>query len=160
MDRREFWATKAVVPVWHAVVFSHPAMAAPIRLVANQFEPVTLSGQAHTPAPMSVQLPESSGSASPKLTVSFPRQVVGREFKRQMAIIAASGSREPITVELSIYYGSTAAPDSSWTLYVAEQGGITFGRDAVQVVASDDNPMRYSVALIYDPVVFSGLVQL
>ncbi len=160
MDRREFWATKATVPVWHAIVFDHPALASPIRLVANQFSAVTLSGQVHTPVPMSVQPPENSGNAPPKLTVSFPRQVVGREFKRQMAIIAASGSREAITVTLSVYYGSTSAPETSWTLYVAEQGGITFSADAVQVVATDDNPMRRSVALIYAPAVFTGLVQL
>lgn len=160
MDRREFWATKATVPVWHAVVFSHPALAAPFRLVANQFAPVTLGGQVHTPVPMNVQPPENSGNAPPKLTVSFPRQVVGREFKRQMAVIAASGSREAITVTLSVYYGNPLVPESTWSLYVAEQGGISFGRDTVQVVASDDNPMRRSVALIYEPQTFTGLVQL
>lgn len=160
MDRREFWATKATVPVWHAVVFSHPALAAPFRLVANQFEPVTLSGQEHTPVPMSVQPPENASNAPPKLVVSFPRQVVGREFKRQMAVIAASGSREPIEVTLAVYYGDTSAPETTWSLYVAEQGGIAFGRDTVQVTASDDNPMRRSVALIYEPQTFTGLVQL
>ncbi|MDT7834953.1 hypothetical protein [Aquabacterium sp. OR-4] len=160
MDRREFWATKATVPVWHAVVFSHPALATPFRLVANQFEPVTLSGQVHTPVPMSVQPPESSSSSPPRLTVSFPRQVVGREFKRQIALIAASGSRDAIEVTLAIYYGSTSAPEATWNLYVADQSGITFGRDTVQVIASDDNPMRRSVALIYQPEVFTGLVQL
>jgi hypothetical protein len=160
MDRREFWATKATVPVWHAITFSHPALATPIRLVANQFSPVTLSGEVHTPVAMSVQPPETSGSAPPKLTVLFPRQVVGREFKRNMALIDASGSRDAIAVTLAVYYGSTAAPESTWTLYVAEHGGITFSRDTVQVVASDDNPMRRSVALIYDPGIFTGLVQL
>ena len=160
MDRREFWATKATAPVWHAVTFDHPALAAPIRLVANQFAPVTLSGQVHTPAPMSLQLPESSGSTPPKLTISFPRQVVGREFKRQMALIAASGSREAIAVTLGIYYDSTTAPQSTWTLYVSDQAGVIFNAETVQVIASDDNPMRRSVALIYDPATFTGLVQL
>lgn len=157
MDRAEFWSTKSVLPVWHAVEFNHPEMVEPFRLVANQFAPVTLSGEVHTPVPMSIQPPEQSGSAPPKLTITFPRAVVGREFKRQLRLIAASGSREPITVTHSIYFGDVSAPEVTWTLYVGEQNGVSFGREAVQVAASDDNPMRRGVAIIYDPSVFTGL---
>lgn len=160
MDRAEFWATKSTEPVWHAVVFDHPELAAPIRLVANQFEPVTLSGEVHTPAPMTIQPPEQSANSSPKLTIGFPRQVVGREFKARLREIAASGSREPITVTHSIYFGDTSAPEVTWTLYVSDQTGVAFSADSVQVTASDDNPMRRSVALIYDPGTFTGLIQL
>lgn len=160
MDRAEFWATKSVEPVWHAVVFDHPELAEPIRLVANQFEPVTLGGQVHTPVPMSIQPPEQSASAAPKLTISFPRQVVGRQFKQHLRAIAASGSREPITVTHAVYFGDTSAPEVTWTLYVSDQAGVAFNAETVQVVASDDNPMRRSVALTYDPGTFTGLIQL
>lgn len=157
MDCDEFWATKSTLPVWHAIVFDHPELAAPIRLVANQFEPVTLSAAVHTPVPMTVRTPEQSGSAPPRLTVAFPRQVVGREFKRQLRAIAASGSREPIEVVHNIYFGDPATPQVTWTLYASDQTGIAFDRETVQVTASDDNPMRRSVATIYDPSVFTGL---
>lgn len=89
--------------------------------------------------------------------MSFPRQVVGREFKRQLRLIQASGSREPIAVTYAIYMGDTAAPEMTWSLYAAEAGGVQFSTDAVQVVATDNNPMRLSASVIYDPSVFTGL---
>ena len=158
MDRREFWATKSTQPVWHAIVFEHSELPAPFRLVANQFEPVTLGGFVHTPVPMTVRTPEQSGNAPPRMTVAFTRQVVGREFKRQLRHIAATGSREPITVTHNIYFGDPDTPQVTWTLYASDQGGVAFDRETVQVIASDDNPMRRSVATIYDPSVFTGLV--
>lgn len=157
MDRREFWATKSTEPVWHAVVFTHSELPAPFRLVANQFEPVTLGGFVHTPVPMSVRPPEQAGNAAPRMAITFPRQVVGREFKRQLRAIAATGSREPIVVTHNIYFGDPDTPQVTWTLYASDQDGVAFSKDAVQVTASDDNPMRRSVATIYDPSVFTGL---
>jgi protein involved in polysaccharide export with SLBB domain len=157
MDKAEFWSTKSPLPEWHAIVFTHPAFDAPFRLVANQFAPVTLGGQVHTPAPMSIKPPDSKGDTQPKLTLIFPRQVVGREFKRQLRLVTASASRDPISVTYSVYLGDTAAPEIVWQLYAAEAGGVTFNQDSVQVSATDDNPMRRAVAPIYDPGVFTGL---
>ena len=157
MDKAVFWSTKSPLPEFHAITFSHPAMAVPFRLVANQFAAVTLAGHVHTPAPMTIKPPDQSSDAQPRMTLAFPRQVVGREFKRQLAIIVASGSREPITVTYAIYLGDTDAPQLSWDLYVSESSGITFSAESVQVVATDSNPMRRAVAPIYDPAVFTGL---
>lgn len=155
MDPRTFWATKSPLPEFHSITFEHPAFAAPIRLVANQFAAVTLGGFAHTPAPMTIKPPDQTGSAQAKLSMAFPRQVVGREFKRQLKLTA--GSRAPITVRYAVYLDDLATPALTWNLYVSDAGGVTFTADSVQVAATDSNPMRMSAAQIYDPSVFTGL---
>lgn len=157
MDKRVFWSTKSPEPEFHAVVFDHPAFDGVFRLVANQFEEVTLGGFVHTPAPMTIKPPEQSGTVQPRLTLSLPRQVVGREFKRQLKLVELSGSRAPIALTYSIYCGDTDAPQVTWTLYVSDQSGVQFNADTVQVTASDDNPMRRFAAPIYDPSIFTGL---
>lgn len=157
MDRATFWATKPKLASYHAVTFTHAAFSAPIRLVANVFAPVTLAGNVHTPAPMQIDPPQISSEGQPKLRLSFPRKVVGRQFKQQLALVAASGSRAPVVVTYAVFLGDTAAPEVAWTLYAADSGGVTFGADTVQLLATLDNPMRRSVAPIYDPQVFTGL---
>lgn len=157
MDKATFWATKSPLAEYHSITFEHPAFSAPFRLVANQFAEVTLGGQVHQPAPMSIKAPDQKSDTQAKLTMSFPRQVVGREFKRQLKLIQASGSREPIAVTYAIYLGDTATPQMTWQLYAAEAGGVSFTADAVQVTATDDNPMRRSAGVIYDPSIFTGL---
>lgn len=157
MDRSTFWATKSPLPEYEAITFDHPSFDGPIRLVANQFAEVILGGNVHTPAGMSITPPEQKSDGSPRLTLVFPRQAVGREFKRQLRLIAAAGSQAAITVLYAVYLGETDAPKVTWTLYVAEQGGIQFNTDSVQVLATVDNPMRRSAALIYDPAIYTGL---
>lgn len=155
MTPAEFWTTKSPLPEFHAITFTHPSFEAPIRLVANQFAAVTLGGFAHTPASMSIKPPDQTGNGQAKLSMAFPRQVVGREFKRQLK--RAAGSRAPIAVRYAVYLDDPATPALTWNLYVSDAGGVTFTADSVQVVATDDNPMRRSAAEIYDPAVFTGL---
>lgn len=157
MDKRQFWSTKSPLPEFHSISFEHPAFEAPFRLVANQFEPVTLAGAVHTPAPMTIQPPEQTTEATPTLTLSFPRGIVGREFKRQLRRITAAGSRAPIVVTYAVFLGDTSAPQVTWRLYVAEAGGVSFSADAVSVKATLDNPLRRAVAPCYTPDVFTGL---
>lgn len=157
MDARTFWGSKSPLAEFHAVAFSHPALQAPIRLVANQFAPVTLGGLVHRPVPMTIKPPDQAGDGQARLQLAFVREVVGREFKQKLKVIAASGSREPIDVLYSVYLGDTATPAITWALYASESGGITFTTDSVQVVCTDNNPMRQVAALIYTPDVFSGL---
>lgn len=157
MTKEEFWASKSPLAEYHAITFAHPSFTAPFRLVANQFAEVTLGGNVYTPAPMSITPPDQKSDAQPKLALVFPRQVVGREFKKQLQLIAASGSRAPISVTYDLYLGTTTAPQMSWQLYASEQGGIQFSTDGVQVTATDDNQMRRQVGVIYDPTVFTGL---
>lgn len=157
MDKRQFWSSKSPLAEYHSIVFGHPAFDAPFRLVANQFAEVTLGGQVHTPVAMQIKRPDQKAGQQPKLTLAFPRQVVGRQFKQQLALIAASGSREPITVNYSIYLGDTTAPEVTWAMFAAEQGGINFNATAVQVVATVDNPLRRPASLIYTPDIYTGL---
>lgn len=157
MDKRTFWATKSPLAEWHAITFTHPAFEAPFRLVANQFAEVTLAGNVHTPAPMTIKAPDQVSNGQAKLTMGFPRPVVGREFKRQLARVTAAGSRDPINVDYERYLGDTETPEQSWHLYAADGGGVQFSQATVQVTATDDNPMRRAVAEIYDPNVFTGL---
>lgn len=157
MDRKEFWSSKSPLPVFQAVVFEHPAWVAPFRLVADQFEPVTLGGQVHQPAPMTIKPPDQSGDATAKLTLAFPRIVVGREFKKQLRMVRAYGTRDPIRCTYSVYLDDLTSPAITWRLYVSDAGGVTFNTDSVQVSATLDNPMRRSAAVIYTPDVFTGL---
>lgn len=155
MTPQEFWACKSPLPEFHSITFSHPAFEAPIRLAANQFAAVTLGGFEHQPAPMTIKPPDQTGSAQAKLSMAFPRQVVGREFKRQLKL--TSGSRTPITVRYAVYLDNLTTPALTWNLYVSDAGGVTFTTDGVQVVATDNNPMRQSAAIIYDPSIYTGL---
>jgi hypothetical protein len=157
MDRRQFWSTKSPLPEYRAVVFENPAMTGPFRLVADQFAPVTLGGFVHTPAPMTIKPPDQTGDATARLQLAFPRAVVGMEFKRQLALIRAAGSRDPIRCTFSVYLDDLTTPAVTWRLFVSESAGITFTPDAVQVVATDSNPMRRAVAPVYLPDVFTGL---
>ena len=157
MDKKQFWATKSPLPEFHAITFTHPSFDAPFRLVANQFEAVTLGGYVHTPAPMSITPPEQGNTAQPKLTMVFPRAVVGREFKRQLRLVQDSGSRAPISISYAVYLGDTTTPQITWELYASQDSGIAFSTDGVQVSATVDNPLRRNVSVIYDPSVFSGL---
>ena len=155
MTAAEFWSTKSPLPEYHSIVFSHPNFDAPVRLVANQFAEVTLGGFVHTPAPMKIKPPDQAGDAQSKLSMAFPRQVVGREFKQKLKLIGAS--REPITVVYAVYLDDLTTPAVTWSLYVSDAGGVTFGSEAVQVTATDSNPMRRAVGEIYDPSIFTGL---
>jgi hypothetical protein len=157
MDKKEFWATKNPGAQFETIAFSHSAFSLTIRLVRNQFADVTLGGNVYTPAPMTIKPPDQSPDAQPKLTLSFPRQVVGRTFKQQLALIVAAGSREPIVVTYGSWLAETDAPKVSWVLYASEKGGVSFGAESVQVTASLDNPMRRAVGPVYDPAVFTGL---
>lgn len=157
MDKAEFWATKNPAPVYETVVFGHPSFSSPVRLVRNKFAAVTLGGNVYTPAPMQFRWPEQKGDAQPRMTISLPRAVVGRTVKQRLRQLQASGSRAPITVTAAMWLGETTAPKATWSLYVSDASGIAFSNEAVQIVATLDNPMRRQVGPIYDPAVFTGL---
>ena len=90
---REFWARKPVEPRFQTATFTHPEFDAPVRLVANEWQPVLLGGQVFTPVAMDIRPPQSAPAQQPKLTLSFARQQVGREFKAQLRKIREAGSR-------------------------------------------------------------------
>lgn len=160
MDKLTFWSTKSPLAQYEAIVFSHPSFSAPIRLVANQFAPVVLAHHQHTPCTMSIKAPEQTGTAQARLTASFPRQVVGRDFKRQLRALQEASSVSPISVQYALYLGDTTTPAQTWQLYIADSTGVQFDSEVVQIVAQDDNPMRRAVAPVYDPNVWTGLEQI
>ena len=157
MDKEVFWSSKSPLAEYEAITLDHPAFTAPFRLVANQYAEVTLDGNVFTPVAMKITPPDQRSDAQPKLVMNFPRQVVGRTFKQQMKLVKESGSRAPITVTYAVYLGVTTAPQVTWNLYAANQGGIQFTPDTVQVQATIDNPMRRQVGTIYDPTIWTGL---
>jgi hypothetical protein len=157
VDKRTFWATKSPQAVYEAVTLSHSVFTSPIRLVRDKFDPVTLGGFVHLPVPMTITTPEQRGSSQPRLRLSFPRAVVGRQVKQYLKDIVRSGSRDPITIAYALYLDSTDVPQATWMLYAADQGGVNFSTDQVQINATLENVMRRAVAPIYTPEQFSGL---
>lgn len=157
MDKALFWSSKSPLAEYHAVTFYHPAMTEIIRLVANQFAEVDLGGATHTPAPMQIKPPDQGGDANVRMTLSFPRAVVGKLFKDQLKLVQAYAGLDPIEVTYSVYLGDTTTPEIVWPLYASDQTGVQFTSNAVQVTATDTNPMRRSAATIYTPDIFTGL---
>ncbi|MCU0952638.1 MAG: DUF1833 domain-containing protein [Burkholderiaceae bacterium] len=160
ITERQFWARKPVETQYQTVTFSHPAFDAPVRLVANEWAPVTLGGSLYTPAAMSIRPPQSAPTQQPKLTLSFARQQIGRAFKVQLRKIRAAGSRDPVQVDYAVWLQDTDAPKRTWTLYADDRGGVAFDAQTVQVSATVDRLRRVSRAPIYDPGVFTGLASL
>lgn len=150
----EFWASKRRNARFDTITFYHPEFTAPFRLVANVFESVTLGGNVYTPAPMEIGQPAPSSDAQPRSTISFPRAVVGRQFKQQLALIRAAGSVDPIEVTTAVWLEDTDAPKITWPLYV---NSVSFGQDTVQVQAGLTNPMKRFGQPVYLPSVFTGL---
>ena len=157
---RQFWARKPVEAKFETVAFTHPAFDAPVRLVANEWSPVTLGGHVYTPVAMDIRPPQNAPGQQPKLTLSFARQQVGREFKAQLRKVRAAASREPVRVEYACWLADTDAPKRTWSLFVDDRGGVGFDAQAVQVSATVDRLRRVSRAPIYDPGVFTGLAVL
>lgn len=153
----EFWAQKRRSARFDTVTFEHPEFDAPFRLVANVFASVTLGGNVYTPAPMDIGPPSQNGDAQPRLTLTFPRAVVGRQFKQQLRLVEQAASLDPIAVTYAIWLEDTDAPKITWPLYVADRSGVRFNAEAVQVQAGLDNPMNRFGQPIYDPGVFTGL---
>lgn len=157
MDKKEFWAQKPSLPSYRTITFTHPVWATPVRLVSDVFAAVMLGGNSYTPAPMTIEPPAKNGDAGIVMTISLPRQVVGRQFKAKLQEVIAAGSREPIGILYAEWLGEIDAPKVTWPLFVADQQGVAFNSTTVQVRGSIDNPMRRNVAPIYDPAVFTGL---
>jgi hypothetical protein len=160
ITERQFWARKPVQTRYQTVAFSHPEFTATFRLVANEFFPVTLGGQVYNPVAMDVRAPQSGPGQQPKLVVSFARQQVGREFKAQLRLIRAAGSRQPVQVVYGVWLQDTDAPKRTWTLYADDRGGVSFDPVTVQVSATVDRLRRVARAPIYDPAVWTGLASL
>jgi hypothetical protein len=158
MSQREFWTTKNPAPEYEALTFTHDDFTQPFRIVANKFEDVTLGGYLHQAVRMDITLPEVGNNKGGAMAIKFPRVVVGRTFSQQLRRITLAGRYKPITVQYARYQSpDLATPVQTLTLYVSGNDGVSLNADSVQVTATVDNPMRRSVARIYDVSVFTGL---
>lgn len=156
---KEFYSAKSYQPEYTCITFEHPDVDT-FYLVANQYENITLGGIERTACPMSVVEPEQSSTPTSEITISFPRIVVGTQFKAAILAITQAGTMEPITMTLEHFIGPDLVnPDRIFTLYVSDDGGIVFSNDSVQVKCSDVNPMRRRVRRTYEPKDFTGLKQ-
>lgn len=158
MNQREFWSTKNPAPEYEALTFTHDDFSQPFRIVANKFEDETLGGFLHQAVRMDIVLPEVGKNVGGSMTIKFPRIVVGRTFSQELRRITIAGRYKPITVQYARYQSpDITTPVQTLTLYVSGTKGVAMNADSVQVIATVDNPMRRSVARIYDVSVFTGL---
>lgn len=156
-DNRKFWTKKSPEQEWSTVVFNHPAWGEPIRLVAQTFDNETFGGQTYIPCAMSISKPNQDSDPVAKASVSFSRALVGDEFKARLSAISGAGWLSPISCQLATWWDSDrVTPSRSWDLFVSDDG-ISLNQESITVSLSDDNPMVRSVAVLYDPAVFTGL---
>lgn len=157
MTKEEFWTQKSSQPELWTITFYHVEFGY-IRLVANQFTDITIGGNVYQACAMQIQPPSQTKEPDPTLSVSFSRIHVGRQFKQALSQITIGGRLTPISVNFSRWIQGVAA--ESFDLFVADDSGISFNTDGVQVKAVDDNSLRYDVSRIYNIEEYSGLAQI
>lgn len=157
MSKETFWTQKPTTPEYWTITFYHAEFGY-IRLVANQYADVTLGGNVYTACGMQIQPPDQSRDPDPVLTVSFSRIAVGRQFKQALSQITIGGRLMPISVNFSRWAEGLTV--ESFDLYVADDSGVSFNNDGVQVKAVDDNSLRYDVSRIYNIEEYTGLAQI
>lgn len=143
-EQREFFTQKNPSAVYDTITFNHTEFQKPVRLVLNQFKPLTFANYEFIPVAAKVTLPNQGSDLTPKLTIQFSRIHVGDEFKKVINSITHLGWQSPISMIYEQYSElSTNEPIQRYSLYVTEDG-IRFNRNGVEVTASDDNPMILS----------------
>ena len=156
-DNRKFWTRKDPELEWSTISFNHHSWSSPIRLVLNTFNSEIFGGETYIPCAANLTRPDQGADPVADASVSFSRALVGDEFKKALGQITGGGWLSPITCVISTWWDSDrVTPSRSWDLFVAEDG-ITMNRESVTVSLSDSNPMVRSVAVLYDPAVFTGL---
>lgn len=157
VTQAEFYATKRKEPEYHCITLSHSAFDAPYRLVADQYQDVTLNGAVYKAAAMTVGLTDADAE-NPAVSIGFPRLVVGREFDAQKKKIALSGRMEPIEVKYEKFIPAVQdGPVRKRTLYAVDSGGIVTNESTVSVKAGRVNKMVLGVSNTYDVSVWTGL---
>lgn len=153
----EFWTQKKRRPEYHCMTFSHSSWSAPIRLVINQYSNITLNGNVYTATSAEITPPSQNADDAATASISFPRQVVGREFKQALQSIVSAGKITPITATYEHFIDGITAPVRSQRLWVSESGGILWNATTVSVKCTDKNPLRRDISTKYDVDIFTGL---
>lgn len=143
-EQREFFSQKNPAEEYDTITFNHPEFKEPVRLVLNQFKPLTFAGNEFIPVAAKINLPDQGSELTPKLSLQFSRIHIGDEFKKIINSITPFGWQEPISMIYEQYNElSIDKPTQRYSLYVSEEG-IKFNRTAVEISATDDNPMVLS----------------
>lgn len=143
-EQREFFTQKNPAEEYDTITFNHPEFKEPVRLVLNQFKPLTFGGNEFIPVAAKINLPDQGSELTPKLSLQFSRINIGDEFKKVINSITPFGWQYPISM-LYEQYNELSIDKSTqrYSLYVSEEG-IKFNRTTVEISATDDNPMVLS----------------
>ncbi|MCX8622877.1 MULTISPECIES: hypothetical protein [unclassified Gilliamella] len=140
-EQREFFTQKNPAEEYDTITFHHPEFKAPLRLILNQFKPLTFAGNEFILVAAKINLPDQGSELTPKLNLQFSRIHIGDEIKKIVNSISPFGWQEPISMIYEQYNElSMNKPTQRYSLYISEEG-IRFNRTAGEITATDDNSM-------------------
>ena len=156
-DNATIWTTKAPVLEFDTIEFSHSSIET-IRIVANQYDQITILGNEYTPCYVEVQYPKIDGESQPEASFAMARPIVGDIVQRTIRSIPPfMRIKEPVKVVMSHWSDSDlATPMFSYELDLSNEG-VSMSVDSVTFKVEKLNNMTRSVARIYTIEGWSGL---
>lgn len=156
-DNATIWTTKAPVLEFDTIEFSHSSIET-IRIVANQYDPITLLGNEYQSCYVEVQYPKIDGESQPEASFSMARPVVGDIVQRTIRSIPPfMRIKEPVVVIMSHWSDADLSrPMFSYELNLSNEG-INMSVDSVTAKVEKINTMTRGVAKIYRIDEWSGL---
>ena len=156
-DNATIWTTKAPVLKFDTIEFSHSSTET-IRIVAIQYDPITLLGNEYQPCYVEVQYPKIDGESQPEASFSMARPVVGDIVQRTIRSIPPfMRIKESVRVVMSHWSDSDlTTPMFSYELDLSNEG-VSMSVDSVTFKVEKLNNMTRSVARIYTIEGWSGL---
>jgi len=156
-DNATIWTTKAPVLEFDTIEFSHSSIET-IRIVANQYDPITLLGNEYQPCYVEVQYPKIDGESQPEASFSMARPVVGDIVQRTIRSIPPfMRIKEPVKVTMSHWVETDlVTPMYSYELDLSNEG-VSMSVDSITFRVEKINTMVRSVARIYRLEDWGGL---
>ncbi len=156
-DNSTIWTTKAPVLEFDTIEFSHSSIET-IRIVANQYDPITLLGNEYLPCFVEVQYPKIDGESQPEASFTMSRPVVGDIVQRTIRSIPPyMRIKEPVKVTLSHWSDSDlTTPMFSYVLDLSNEG-VSMSVESIGFKVEKINNMTRGVAKIYRIDEWTGL---
>ena len=156
-DNATIWTTKAPVLEFDTIEFRHSSIET-IRIVANQYDPITLLGNEYQPCYVEVQYPKIDGESQPEASFSMARPIVGDLVQRTIRSIPPfMRIKEPVVVIMSHWSDADLAkPMFSYELDLSNEG-VSMSVDSVTFKVEKLNNMVRSVARTYEIDEWTGL---
>lgn len=156
-DNATIWTTKAPVLEFDTIEFSHSSIET-IRILANQYQPMTILGHEYKPCYVEVQYPKIDGESQPEASFAMSRPVVGDLVQRTIRSIPPfMRIKEPVKVVMSHWSDSDLTePMFSYELDLSNEG-VSMSVDSVSFKVEKINTMTRGVAKIYGIEEWSGL---